>query len=141
VSPLSAIIIGAVAGILVVLSVEFIDKVLHVDDPVGAISVNALCGVWGTLAVGLFAEAAYGRSSGTGAVNCLFIGGGLSQLFIQLIGVVSVGAWVFGSALVVFYIIKKTVGLRASDEEQLKGLDISEHGMESYAGFQIFTTE
>jgi Amt family ammonium transporter len=141
VSALSAIIIGAVAGILVIFSVEFIDKVLHVDDPVGAISVHAVCGVWGTLAVGLFAEAAYGQASGAGAVNGLFFGGGLSQFFIQLIGVVSVGAWVFGSALVIFYIIKRTVGLRVSDEEQLKGLDISEHGMESYAGFQIFTTQ
>ncbi|MCK4463277.1 MAG: ammonium transporter, partial [Candidatus Omnitrophica bacterium] len=141
ISPLSAIIIGAIAGILVVLSVEFIDKVLHVDDPVGAISVHGVCGIWGTLAVGLFAEATYGASSGAGAINGLFFGGGLSQFFIQLIGVVSVGAWVFGSSLILFYIIKKTVGLRASDEEQLKGLDISEHGMESYAGFQIFTTE
>ena len=141
VSPLSAIIIGAVAGILVVLSVEFIDKVLHVDDPVGAISVHGVCGAWGTLSVGLFAQGAYGESSGVGAVNGLFFGGGLSQFFIQLIGVVSVFIWVFGSALILFYIIKKAMGLRASDEEQLKGLDISEHGMESYAGFQIFTTE
>ncbi len=141
VSPLSAIIIGAIAGVLVVLSVEFLDKVLHVDDPVGAISVHGICGIWGTLAVGLFAQASYGESSGAGAVNGLFFGGGLSQFFIQLIGVLSVGAWVFGSSLLLFYIIKKTIGLRASDEEQLKGLDISEHGMESYAGFQIFTTE
>jgi Amt family ammonium transporter len=141
VSPLSSIIIGAVAGALVVFSVEFIDKVLHVDDPVGAISVHGVCGAWGTLAVGLFAEAAYGQSSGAGAVNGLFFGGGLTQFFTQLVGVISVFVWVFGTALVVFYIAKKTIGLRASDEEQLRGLDISEHGMESYAGFQIFTTE
>lgn len=141
VSPLSAIIIGAIAGVLVVLSVEFLDKILHIDDPVGAISVHGVCGIWGTLAVGLFAQAAYGESSGAGAVNGLFFGGGLSQFFIQLIGVLSVGTWVFGSSLLLFYIIKKTIGLRASDEEQLKGLDISEHGIESYAGFQIFTTE
>ncbi len=141
VSPLSAIIIGAIAGVLVVVSVEFIDKVLHVDDPVGAISVHGVCGIFGTLAVGLFAQAAYGESSGMGAINGFFFGGGLSQFFTQLIGVLSVGAWVFGSSLLLFFIIKKTVGLRASDEEQLKGLDITEHGMESYAGFQIFTTE
>jgi Amt family ammonium transporter len=141
VSPLSSIIIGAVAGALVVFSVEFIDKVLHVDDPVGAISVHGVCGAWGTLAVGLFAEAAYGQSSGAGAVNGLFFGGGLTQFFTQLVGVISVFVWVFGTALVVFYIAKKTIGLRASDEDQLRGLDISEHGMESYAGFQIFTTE
>ncbi|MBU4134579.1 ammonium transporter, partial [bacterium] len=141
VSPLSAIIIGAVAGVLVVFSVEFIDKALRLDDPVGAISVHGVCGIWGTLAVGLFAQSAYGKSSGAGAVNGLFFGGGFSQLLIQLLGVISVGAWVFGSASFLFFILKKTVGLRASDEEQLKGLDITEHGMESYAGFQIFTTE
>ncbi len=141
VSALSAIIIGAIAGIIVVFSVEFIDKVLRVDDPVGAISVHGVCGAWGTLAVGLFAQAAYGEASGAGAVNGLFFGGGLSQLFTQFIGVISVFAWVFGVALLLFYIIKVTVGLRVSDEEQLKGLDIGEHGMESYAGFQIFTTQ
>ena len=141
VSPSSAIIIGAVAGVLVVFSVEFIDKVLHIDDPVGAISVHGVCGAWGTLAVGLFAQAAYGESSGAGAVNGLFFGGGTSQLITQLIGVASVFVWVFSAAFIVFYIAKKTMGLRASDEEQLKGLDIGEHGMESYAGFQIFTTE
>ena len=141
VSPLSAIIIGAIAGVLVVLSVEFLDKVLHIDDPVGAISVHGVCGAFGTLAVGLFAQAAYGESSGMGAVNGLFFGGGFAQFFIQLIGVVSVFIWVFGTSLLLFYVIKKTVGLRASDEEQLKGLDISEHGMEAYSGFQIFTTE
>jgi len=141
VSPLSAIIIGALGGILVVFAVEFIDKVLHIDDPVGAIAVHGVCGAWGTLAVGLFAQATYGEASGVGAVNGLFFGGGLSQLWAQFVGVVSVFSWVFGSALILFYIIKKTVGLRASDEEQLKGLDIGEHGMEAYAGFQIFTTE
>jgi Amt family ammonium transporter len=141
VSPFSAVMIGAVAGILVVLSVEFIDKVLHIDDPVGAISVHGVCGAWGTLSVGLFAQAAYGQSSGIGAVNGLFFGGGLSQFSTQLLGVISVFIWVFTTALILFLIIKKTVGLRVSDEEQLKGLDISEHGMESYSGFQIFTTE
>ena len=141
ISPLSAIIIGAIGGILVVFSVEFIDKVLHVDDPVGAISVHGVCGAWGTLAVGLFAEAAYGESSGAGAVNGLFFCGGLSQFITQLTGVVSVFLWVFTSAFIVFYIAKMTIGLRVSDEEQLRGLDIGEHGMESYAGFQIFTTQ
>lgn len=135
VSPLSAIIIGVLAGGLVVLSVEFLDKVLRVDDPVGAISVHGVCGAWGTLAAGLFAQEAYGGTNG------LFFGGGTAQLITQLIGVLSVFAWVFGSAFVLFSIIKVTIGLRASDEEQLKGLDIGEHGMESYAGFQVFATE
>jgi Amt family ammonium transporter len=141
VSALSAIIIGAIAGILVVFSVEFIDKVLHVDDPVGAISVHGVCGAWGTLSVGLFAESPYGEASGAGTVNGLFFGGGLSQFFTQLVGVISVFIWVFIAAWIVFYIAKKTLGLRVSDEEQLRGLDIGEHGMESYSGFQIFTTQ
>lgn len=135
VSPLSAIIIGAIAGIIVVFSVQFIDKILHVDDPVGAISVHAVCGVWGTVAVGLFAQKPYGT------VNGLFFGGGATQLMTQVIGIITVFAWVFGTAFILFSILKATIGLRASDEEQLRGLDIGEHGMESYAGFQIFTTE
>ncbi len=141
VSPSSAIIIGLLAGILVVLAVEFIDKVLHVDDPVGAISVHGVCGIFGTLSVGLFAQASYGESSGVGAINGLFFGGGLSLFWTQLVGVLAVAAWTFGLAMGLFYLIKKTVGLRVSPEQELKGLDIEEHGMESYAGFQIFVTE
>ncbi len=135
VSPLSAIIIGAVAGLLVVISVEFVDKVLKIDDPVGAVSVHGVCGAWGTIAVGLFAQESFGGAKG------LFFGGGIGLLKAQLIGVISIFLFVFVSATTLFYIIKKTVGLRVSDEEQIKGLDICEHGMESYAGFQIFSTE
>ncbi|MBN2484075.1 MAG: ammonium transporter [Candidatus Omnitrophica bacterium] len=135
VSPLSAIIIGAIGGTLVVLSVEFIDKVLHIDDPVGAVSVHGICGAWGTLAAGLFAESAYGGIDG------LFFGGGLGQFIVQLIGVASVFIWVFGTATILFGIIKVIMGLRVTPDEELKGLDIGEHGMESYSGFQIFTTE
>ena len=141
VSPSSAIIIGLLAGILVVLAVEFIDKVLHVDDPVGAISVHGVCGIFGTLSVGLLAQASYGQSSAVGAINGLFFGGGLALLWTQLLGVLAVAAWTFGTAMGLFFLIKKTVGLRVSPEEELKGLDIEEHGMESYAGFQIFVTE
>ncbi|MBU1045330.1 MAG: ammonium transporter [Candidatus Omnitrophica bacterium] len=141
VSPLSAIIIGAIGGLLVVFSVEFIDKVLKIDDPVGAISVHGVCGAWGTLSVGLFAQAAYGESSGMGAINGLFFGGGTAQLMTQIIGIAAVFAWVFVAALIVFSIAKAIMGLRVTDEEQLKGLDIGEHGMEAYAGFQIFSTE
>lgn len=135
VSPISAVVIGAVGGILVVFSVEFFDKSLHVDDPVGAISVHGVCGAWGTLAAGLFAQDSYG------GINGLFFGGGISQLVTQLVGVLSVFVWVFGSAYAVFWAISKTVGLRVADATQVKGLDIEEHGMESYAGFQIFSTE
>ncbi|MBF0253306.1 MAG: ammonium transporter [Candidatus Omnitrophica bacterium] len=135
VSPMSAIIIGTLAGVLVVFSVGFIDKVLKIDDPVGAISVHGVCGAWGTLAAGLFAQQPYG------GVNGFFFGGGLSQVYTQLIGILAVFTWTFGLAFVLFKIIKSTIGLRVSDEEQLKGLDILEHGMEAYAGFQVFSNE
>jgi len=135
VSPFSAIIIGAIGGILVVFSVLFIDRTLKVDDPVGAVSVHGVCGAWGTLAAGLFAEEAY-----SGNVGLLF-GGGFGPVMVQLIGIVSVFAWAFLAALILFSIIKATVGLRVSEEEELQGLDIGEHGMEAYSGFQIFTTE
>jgi Amt family ammonium transporter len=135
VSPISAVIIGGLAGGLVVFSVEFIDKVLKVDDPVGAVSVHGVCGLFGTLAVGFFAQEAYG------GVNGLFFGGGMELLTTQFIGVVSVFAWVMITALIVFLAAKMLFGLRVSREEELRGLDIGEHGMEAYAGFQIFSTE
>lgn len=141
VSPTSAIIIGAIGGMLVVLSVEFIDKVLRVDDPVGAVSVHGVAGAWGTIATGLFAQASYGVASGVGEVNGLFFGGGMRPLMVQLTGVSAVFVWVFAAAFALFSLIKVTVGLRVSGDEELKGLDIGEHGMESYAGFQVFTTE
>ncbi|MFH0753273.1 MAG: ammonium transporter [Candidatus Omnitrophota bacterium] len=135
VSPVSAIVIGGLAGVLVVLSVQFFDKVLRIDDPVGAISVHGVCGAFGTLAVGLFAQKAYG------GVDGLLFGGGTAALTTQFIGVISVFAWVFISALILFGVIKATMGLRVTAEEELKGLDVTEHGMESYSGFQIFSTE
>ncbi len=130
VSPIGAIVIGAVAGVLVVLSVLFIDYVLKVDDPVGAVSVHAVNGFWGTLSFGLFST-----SSG------LFYGFGFKQLGIQLLGAFSAFVWAFGLGLILFWILKKTVGLRVSMQEELKGLDIEEHGNEAYAGFQVFMTE
>lgn len=132
VSPISAIIIGGIAGVLVVFSVETIDKVLCIDDPVGAVSVHGVCGAWGTLAVGFFAQESYG------GVNGLLFGGGSGLLMTQFIGVVSVFLWAFIGGLILFFTVKKIFGLRVSDEEQIKGLDIGEHGMESYGGFQIF---
>ncbi|MBN2442064.1 MAG: ammonium transporter, partial [Spirochaetales bacterium] len=135
VSPLSAIIIGLLAGILVVLAVEFFDKVLHIDDPVGAVSVHGICGTFGTIVTGLFAQEAFG------GVNGLFFGGDISVLGVQILGAFSVFGWVIVTTLVLFLVIKNTMGLRVSPKEELKGLDIEEHGMESYSGFQIFTTE
>ncbi|HPG41819.1 MAG TPA: ammonium transporter [bacterium] len=130
VTPVASLIIGAIAGVLVVFSVYFVDRVLKVDDPVGAVSVHAVNGLFGTIAVGLF-----NYDGG------LFYGGGLKLLGVQTIGALSAFAWAFGLGLILFFIIKKTVGLRVSEEEELRGLDIGEHGMEAYHGFQIFTTQ
>jgi len=137
VSPASAIVIGAVAGILVVASVVFFDRCLHIDDPVGAISVHGVCGLWGTLAVGLFAQKAYSQDVGNG----LLFSGGSKLLGIQALGALSVFAWCMVTGFALFYVIKLVAGLRVTREEELRGLDIGEHGMESYSGFQIFTTQ
>jgi len=120
-----AAITGALSGSLVVFSVLFFDK-LKIDDPVGAISVHGVCGALGTLCVGLFA-----------AEGGLFYGGGFSQLGIQAVGVAAGFLWAFPVSLAVFFVIKKTVGLRVSNEEELMGLDVSEHGMEAYPGFAM----
>jgi Amt family ammonium transporter len=133
VSPGASIIIGLIAGILVVLSVEFVDKVLKVDDPVGASSVHLSCGIWGTLAVGIWGNAPEAGVTG------LLHGGGFTQLGIQLIGVLAVGAWAAGVSLVLFLIIKAVTGLRVSPKTEAIGLDLSEHKAEAYAGFQIFS--
>jgi len=138
VSPASAMIIGLIAGVVVVYSVDFLDKVLKIDDPVGAISVHGVCGALGTICVGLFASPDYG---GTGAVAGLFNGGGTALLMTQLIGVGSVFVWAFGTGLVLFFLLKVTIGIRVPAEEEVKGLDITEHGQEAYSGFQIFTNE
>ena len=132
VSPVGAILIGLIAGVIVVYSVEFIDKVLHIDDPVGAISVHGVCGAWGTLAVGLFSTAE--------GMKGLFYGGGFTQLGIQALGVAAVGAWVVASAGILFFVIRKFNGLRVDATDELKGLDLAEHNAEAYSGFQIFTT-
>ena len=123
-------IIGASAGILVVISVTVIDSIFKIDDPVGAVSVHGVCGAFGTLAVGLF-----------DVHNGLLYGGGLKFLGIQAIGVFTAFTWAFGLGLILFTTIKNTIGLRVTDEEELRGLDIGEHGMEAYSGFQIFTTQ
>lgn len=135
VDPWAAILIGAIGGILVVLGVVLLDK-LKIDDPVGAFPVHGINGVWGTLAVGLFGKEALGL-----AHNGLFYGGGLTQFGIQVLGVAAVATFVILTMGIIFKLIDMTVGLRVSREEELKGLDITEHGMESYAGFQIFSTE
>ncbi|MBN2484072.1 MAG: ammonium transporter [Candidatus Omnitrophica bacterium] len=134
VEPWAAMIIGAIAGIIVVLGTIFLDKI-GVDDPVGAVPVHAMNGIWGTLAVGIFGQKAMGL-----AHNGLIYGGGFTQLGIQALGVFTTAVFVAVTMGLVFTLLKKLTGLRVSREEELKGLDISQHGMESYSGFQIFTT-
>lgn len=125
-----SIIIGAVSGILVVVVVEGLDKKLHIDDPVGAVGVHLANGVWGTIAVGLFSRGYDGVGKG------LFYGGGFKQLGIQLLGFVAVASWAVITMIIVFALIKKTNGLRVTAEEEIKGLDSTEHNLPSaYADF------
>jgi Amt family ammonium transporter len=128
-----AVVIGAIAGILVVYFVAFFDRI-HIDDPVGALSVHLVNGIWGTLAVGLFADSNI-PIAGEGALKGLLLGGGLAPVFNQLIGIVSVGAFTIVFSLIAWSILKATLGVRVGQEEELNGLDIGEHGMEAYSGF------
>lgn len=135
VTPVGSFFIGLIAGLVVVYGIEFIDKVLKIDDPVGAIGVHGICGALGTVMVGLFSATEYSYAGGV-MPKGLFYGGGFKLLGIEILGVVSVIAWVSIAMLIIFTIIKKTVGLRASQEEELAGLDVSEHGLASaYADF------
>lgn len=131
VSPGSSLVIGAIAGGLVVLGVQFFDK-LKIDDPVGALAVHGIGGIFGTLAVGLFAQDKIAPGT-TG--NGLFFGGGFSLLVNQAIGVAAVGAMVFTVSLVLWLLIKATLGVRVSQEEELEGLDVGEHGNRAYPDF------
>lgn len=125
VDALGSCIIGIVSGILVVVAVEVIDIKIKVDDPVGAVAVHCCNGIWGTIAVGLFSTQ-----------GGLFYGGGFKLLGVQLLGIVAVAAWTIVTMTIVFFIIKKTIGLRVSREEEIKGLDSSEHNLPSaYADF------
>ena len=131
VSPVGAAIIGIVCGFAVVFAVEFFDKVAKIDDPVGAISVHCVCGALGTILTGLFA-------TGVNTEKGLFYGGGFHFLGVQVLGVVSVAAYVAIVITIVFQILKHTIGLRASAEEEIAGLDVSEHGLlTAYAGFEM----
>lgn len=129
----SAAIIGFIAGILVVGAVSFFDQ-RKLDDPVGALSVHLVNGIFGTLAVGLFAEDGI---TGAATGNGLLLGGGFKLLISQFLGVVSVGTFTFLIALAIWFLIKQIIGLRVSRHEEIIGLDIGEHGAEAYAGFQI----
>lgn len=139
---LGAIVIGTVAGLLVVFGVWLLDNKLHIDDPVGAVAVHCLNGIWGTLAVGLFATdtaPGYGIADAGGTVlTGLFYGGGFKLLGLQLLGFGAVAAWTAVTITIGFLVIRATVGIRVSEEEEIVGLDAKEHGLASaYAGFSI----
>lgn len=127
-----AILVGIVAGIIVTFGIEIIDKKLHIDDPVGAVGVHCFNGVWGTIAVGLFATHTPALMDGPLG---LFYGGGIDLLITQLIGVICVAVWVCATSLIMFNVIKHTMGLRVTPEEEINGLDIGEHGSEAYPDF------
>ena len=136
VDPWAAVVIGAVAGVIIVFGVEALDR-LRIDDPVGAVPVHLFNGIWGTLAVGLFTTQefmldAYGVETGTYG---LLMGGGIEQLGIQALGIVAIGAWTVVTSVILFAIIKYTVGLRVSAAEEESGLDVGEHAMEAYPEF------
>lgn len=126
---LGAVIIGLIAGVLVVFSVGFFDSI-KIDDPVGAVSVHLVCGIWGTLAVGLFDTA-----------SGLFFGGGFAQLGAQILGILSIGLFTVVASSIFWLILKSTMGIRVSPEEEMRGLDIAEHGMEAYSGFLKDTSD
>ncbi len=143
VSTVSAVLIGLIAGVMVFFSCLLFERKFKIDDPVGAISVHGICGAWGTLAVGLFGQHSIDVqywSEETAIKDGLFFGGGFHQLGVQAAGVFSVFAFVVVAMFIVFFIIKKTVGLRVSDAEQLKGLDLGEHNNTAYGGFVLEST-
>jgi ammonium transporter, Amt family len=126
----SALVIGLIAGLLVVAGVLLLDK-LVIDDPVGAVSVHGICGAWGTLAVGIFADARFGNGP-----NGLLFGGGFTQLLIQMQGVGLAFLWSFGISLILFIVMSKTIGLRVTEDEEIIGLDLLEHGNEAYPDYK-----
>ncbi|PZV08000.1 MAG: ammonium transporter [Leptolyngbya sp.] len=134
-----AFLVGLIGGTIVVFAVGFFDSI-KIDDPVGATSVHLVCGVWGTLAVGLFANPNNFTQGGEGIAG-LFYGGGLGQLGIQILGILSVGLFTVVLSTIFWLVVKSVLGLRVSAEEEMKGLDIGEHGMEAYSGFLKDTSD
>ncbi len=135
VDPWAAIVIGALGGVIVIFGVVLLDK-LKIDDPVGAVPVHGFNGIWGTISIGIFGKQSLGLAN-----EGLVYGGGGLQLGIQVMGVITVILFIIVSMSIVFKLIGVTIGLRVNREEELRGLDIGEHGMESYSGFQIFATK
>jgi Amt family ammonium transporter len=128
----SSLVIGLIAGVLVVGAVLFFDKI-KIDDPVGATSVHLVCGVFGTISVGLFAQDLMPNTTGNG----LFFGGGTKLLVAQIVGVLGSGLFTFAIALAVWGLLKAVMGIRVSPDEELEGLDVGEHGISAYPDFQV----
>jgi Amt family ammonium transporter len=138
VDAVGAAVIGVVSGLLVIFGVWFLDNVLKIDDPVGAVAVHFCNGIWGTIAVGLFATKTAPGFAVAGIGEGLFYGGGMSQLIKQLGGMFVTIVWTVITIIIAYSIIKKTIGLRVSEEEEITGLDATEHGLASaYSGFAI----
>ena len=135
ISPFSAVVIGSVAGFVLYFSLQAFER-RRIDDPVGAISVYGLNGLWGTLAVGLFAQDKYVQNSLGYTVNGLFFGGGVDLLAVQALAVISVFLWAFPLSWAIFKLLNATLGLRVSPEEEARGLDFGEHSMTSYPVFE-----
>jgi Amt family ammonium transporter len=133
IEPWAAMVIGSLAGVIVVLGVELLDK-LHVDDPVGAVPVHGMCGIFGSLCIGIFGKSSLGLAN-----NGFIYGGNPTQLGIQMVGVTAAVVFVVVSMGIIFKVIDLTIGLRVSREEESRGLDIGEHGIEAYSGFQVFS--
>ncbi|MCO4764321.1 MAG: ammonium transporter [Myxococcales bacterium] len=135
VSPVSSLVIGIVAGAVVVFGVDLLNRA-KIDDPVGAIPVHGMCGVFGTLAVGIWGQKALGAP-----LDGLLMGGGASQLGVQALGTASCVGFALVSAFILLKAVEMTMGLRVEEATELRGLDVDEHGLEAYGGFQIFTNE
>ena len=128
-TPTMSVIIGGIGGVLVVFAVLFIERI-KIDDPVGAVSVHGICGAWGLISVGLFAtydDAFLGRPDAG-----LFYGGGINQLLVQLIMLAIIAAWTIVTTSILFAVLKRTIGLRVTEAEELEGLDVLEHGLSGY---------
>ena len=134
VEPWAACLIGVTSGVIVVFGVELLDK-LQIDDPVGAVPVHGMCGIWGTLCVGIFGKQELGL-----AHPGFIYSGNPMQFGVQMVGSVATVAFVLVAMGIIFKLIDLAVGLRVSRTEELRGLDIGEHGMEAYSGFQVFST-
>ena len=135
VSVIGAIVIGLIGGTVLVFGLDVVERVFKVDDPVGAVAVHGFNGIWGTIAVGLFAVPAVGEFTGMGDAAGLFYGGGVALLGVQVLGTLVISAWAFVTMGILFYAMKKTIGVRVSEQEEIEGLDISEHFTTSYPEF------